>query len=248
MSLTFRGIGEPRPSLDALEEVFHKVQQAKREWEATVDSLSDLILLVDNSGQVIRANRAVESWNLGRVKQVVGRPLHHLLHPACQDPMCAFTLFVPQALQQTRQGQTLEREMHDPVLNRYLLVKAQPVLDPRRSAVQATVIVLQDITERKHTEESLRRYAAELQARNEELDAFAHTVAHDLKNPVGLVIGYADLSLRDPATASNRDLAEALQIISRTGHKMNSIIEELLLLAQVRMHRWRHSRSTWARS
>lgn len=234
VSPTFRGVGEPQPSSEALEEVFQKVQQAKREWEATVDSLSDLILLVDNSGQVIRANRTVESWNLGQVKQVAGRQLNHVLHPACQDSGCSLNLFVSQALKQTSQGQTLEHEIYDQGLNRYLLIKAQPILNAQRSTVDATVIVLQDITERKRIEESLRRYAGELQTRNEELDAFAHTVAHDLKNPVSLIIGYAELSLRDLVAASNSDLVEALQIIARTGNKMNTIIEELLLLAQVR--------------
>jgi signal transduction histidine kinase len=119
-------------------------------------------------------------------------------------------------------------------LDRYLLIKARPVHDPLRQAVHATVLVLQDITERKQAEETLRRYAAELEARNEELDAFAHMVAHDLKNPAGLVIGYSEFLLKDPAVASDHDLSESLQTLAGTGHKMNSIIEELLLLAGLR--------------
>jgi GAF domain-containing protein len=42
-------------------------------------------------------------------------------------------------------------------------------------------------------EERVRERTAELQARNEELAAYDHTVAHDLKNPLALVIGYAEL-------------------------------------------------------
>jgi two-component system sensor histidine kinase/response regulator len=41
---------------------------------------------------------------------------------------------------------------------------------------------------RKRAEEELRQSNAELQARNQELDAFAHTVAHDLKNPMDSII------------------------------------------------------------
>jgi len=44
----------------------------------------------------------------------------------------------------------------------------------------------------RRSEEALRQHTIELEARNEELDAFAHTVAHDLQNPLGLVIGYAE--------------------------------------------------------
>ncbi len=232
--LTFHGVAEPRRIVEALQEVFRKVQQAKREWESTVDELSDLILLIDNSGNVMRANRTVEAWHLGQVTNVSGRPVHDLIHGNCMDPECYLGPVVDQILRPATREQPVELEAYDRVLDRHLLIRARPVRDPKHSVAHATVIVLQDVTERKQAEEMLRRYAAELQVRNEELDAFAHTVAHDLKNPIGLVMGYAEVLIKDRAIASDHDLVEALQIVTRTGRKMNDIVEELLLLAQVR--------------
>lgn len=68
----------------------------------------------------------------------------------------------------------------------------------------------------------------------EELDAFAHTVAHDLKGPLATMIGFADLLRMDGAatTAEKRQLF--VDEIYKSGHRMNRIIEELLLLAGVR--------------
>jgi PAS domain S-box-containing protein len=82
--------------------------------------------------------------------------------------------------------------------------------------------------------EALRQSNVELEARNEELDAFAHTVAHDLKNPVGLMIGYAETLAQDYSAISDDQRQRFLQTIARNARKMNSIIEELLLLAEVR--------------
>lgn len=90
-----------------------------------------------------------------------------------------------------------------------------------------------DITERKRAEGVLRRYAAELQSRNEELDAFAQTVAHDLKNPLSYVIGFADVIKTEHAALAEDELEHYLEIVARSGRRANRIIDSLLLLAGV---------------
>jgi signal transduction histidine kinase/DNA-binding response OmpR family regulator len=84
--------------------------------------------------------------------------------------------------------------------------------------------------------EALRQQTVELQARNEELDAFAHTVAHDLKTPLGVIIGYADVLVEDcgGALEENEEAQYYLQSIARNGRKMSNIISELLLLSEIR--------------
>jgi signal transduction histidine kinase len=87
---------------------------------------------------------------------------------------------------------------------------------------------------REHLEELVHERTAQLEARNEELDAFAHTVAHDLKSPLSVVMGYAE-TLRDFCNVlPEEELQGHLWILERNGRKMRSIIEELMLLAGVR--------------
>jgi len=86
----------------------------------------------------------------------------------------------------------------------------------------------------KRLEERVRERTAELQARNEELTAYDHTVAHDLKNPLALVIGYAEVLEEGYASMTGQELKEYLHTIARHGYKMRSIIDELLLLAELR--------------
>jgi signal transduction histidine kinase/DNA-binding response OmpR family regulator len=82
--------------------------------------------------------------------------------------------------------------------------------------------------------QDLNRQAEELRLRNEELDAFAHTVAHDLKTPLSLVAGYGDM-LRENFTFLHPDeVIVYLQQIIDNSMRMNDIIESLLLLAGVR--------------
>jgi len=92
----------------------------------------------------------------------------------------------------------------------------------------------EQIAEREHAEQLLRERTAQLETRNEELDAFAHTVAHDLRGPLTALIGLVEMMgdhLPDFAIAQQHNyLGLAVQV----GRKMNNIIDELLCLASVR--------------
>jgi signal transduction histidine kinase len=81
--------------------------------------------------------------------------------------------------------------------------------------------------ELKQSEEALRR-------ENQELDAFAHTVAHDLKNPLSLLTGFADLMRYSDDTMPEQERLEYLETVVRSGRKMSNIIDELLLLSGIR--------------
>lgn len=72
-----------------------------------------------------------------------------------------------------------------------------------------------------------------LEVQNDALDAFAYSVAHDLKNPLTMVVGYADMLRDDFATFPIETVQESLNTIVEYGIKMSSIVDALLLLASV---------------
>ncbi len=73
-----------------------------------------------------------------------------------------------------------------------------------------------------------------LEQSNAELDAFAHTVAHDLKNPLTNVQLYADILRRRLATYEDPQVQRGLNHLFENALRMGQIIEALLLLAGVR--------------
>lgn len=73
----------------------------------------------------------------------------------------------------------------------------------------------------------------ELQSRNEELDAFAHTVSHNLKNPISAIIGWASLSAKYSEQMSLPELMDIIKQMEDTASNANDIINALLLLAGV---------------
>jgi signal transduction histidine kinase len=78
----------------------------------------------------------------------------------------------------------------------------------------------------------LRQLNEDLQARNEELDAFTHIVAHDLQNPLTNIIGFAEVLQQHHTSIPPDELDDYLATIERIGRKMSDTIEQLLLLAR----------------
>jgi two-component system, sensor histidine kinase and response regulator len=92
---------------------------------------------------------------------------------------------------------------------------------------------VEEVLARVQTHLSLREARQQLEERNQELEAFAHTVAHDLKSPLATLIGclYLVTEIEDQLSGSSQDL---LNSANATANRMNTIIDELLLLASVR--------------
>jgi signal transduction histidine kinase len=68
----------------------------------------------------------------------------------------------------------------------------------------------------------------------DELDAFAHTVAHDLKNPLCTLGGRIELATMMVGKSDDETLRNHLTEAVHSAHRLATIIEELLVLAGVR--------------
>ncbi|MCK7594964.1 sensor histidine kinase [Pseudomarimonas salicorniae] len=80
----------------------------------------------------------------------------------------------------------------------------------------------------------LQRQASMLQEQNVELDAYAHSVAHDLKNPLATVVGMSSLVRTIGDGMPDEQRLDMLVRIHAAGLKMVEIIDSLLLLGRAR--------------
>ncbi len=91
-----------------------------------------------------------------------------------------------------------------------------------------------EISRRQAAETALRQRTLELEAQNAELDAFAHTVAHDLKSPLAILLGLTgDADVLLPLLSPD-ETEQSWQMISHSARKLTNIVDELLLLSSVR--------------
>lgn len=82
-------------------------------------------------------------------------------------------------------------------------------------------------------QKQLRHQNQELAIKNSDLDAFASTVAHDLKTPLNAIVGLSNILLNIHKIGLSEKQLECVRLISNSSEKMNEIINALLLLATV---------------
>ncbi|MEM1126464.1 MAG: histidine kinase N-terminal 7TM domain-containing protein [Bacteroidota bacterium] len=169
-----------------------------------IDHMQEGLVAVDTQGRVSDFNPAFEQLTGVRptLGQVLGDRLPDLLE-ALEAPEGELDLSTPDA-------------------PRHLRWHATPLGTERQP--RGRMILLLDVT-------ALRTALGALEARNRDLDAFAHMVAHDLKNPIHAIHSYATLMDLEGADLTDDLREEGVATILHTSKKMQSIVEELLLLA-----------------
>jgi PAS domain S-box-containing protein len=172
--------------------------------DAIFECMDDSVIVLDGQKRIVDLNPAVET-TLGWARaEVVGQALDDLLPEEQWD---IFDRFFDDP--ETRDEITVGNRVFDISVS---------LLHHQRKPSAGWLIVLRDVTER----EGLIK----------ELDAYDHTVAHDLKTPLAVMLGYG--SVMEEASDMPPELRAGARAIVRTGRKMRRIIGDLLLMAIVR--------------
>jgi PAS domain S-box-containing protein len=197
-----------------------------------LDAAPSAVLITDQDGRILFANERTEAMFGYDRNELLGQPIEHLVPKRYRNPHLehrARFLDAP-ATRPMGMGRELVAQRKD---GTEFPAEIGLGFVAQGERIQ-TIAFVADVSVRKLAEEALHQRTRELEARNEELDAYAHTVAHDLKNPLALLVGFTDYVREEHATLTADQVVDYLQRISRIGHKMSNIVEELLLLAGVR--------------
>jgi signal transduction histidine kinase len=148
---------------------------------------------------------------------------------------------VQQQLERVKQGETMRFQGEN--LGQTYLVTAAPLRDTE-GRISHVLTLSVNISDRRRAEDEVRRLNVELEERvrrrtleleraQEEMEAFAYSVAHDLRAPLRAVDGFTALIAEDNAGSLNADSLADMQRVRAAVQRMGHLIDDLLRLSRL---------------
>ncbi len=187
------------------------------------ESIAESVVVVNKLGRIIMVNNQFEKLFGYAKMELMGEPMEVLLLPEYKNRhgKHLLTFFENPTMRSMGGGFDLAGLSKD---------QKQIPIEISLSYLNTTagtlgLAFISDISNRKIAEQKILD-------KNEALDAFAHTLAHDLKSSLNSIIGFSDL-LIDESDIEESKKKQILFSIAKSGRKMNQIIESILFFAKV---------------
>ena len=198
------------------------LKRSEEKYRLLIESAEDFIFTLDASARLTSANSFTANFFGSDAEQLTNRSLADLL----ADDVARRNIKAVKQVYATGRSVREEIEIRsvDPPV--WLSANYMP-LKNEAGELSAVLCIARDITENKTLQRQLvttEKLAA--------LGTLAAGVAHEINNPIGVILGFCDLLIRKQAPGSQA--FEDLKIIERQGLHCKDIVENLLSFARDR--------------
>jgi PAS domain S-box-containing protein len=211
----------------------------KEQLALITNNLPGPLALLGSDGRYVFVNQRFGAWIGKPPSEILGRTPREIVTPE------AFERARPQ-IERLMRGESIVYENYirtpDGELHHGLITAV-----PQRAAdgtLSSFIVVGSDITEVKRAEQALRQAnetleqrvrerTAELQAANQELEAFSYSVSHDLRAPLRVIDGFSRIALESFAAELPAEAQGLLRDIRSNTQQMGRLIDDLLAFSRL---------------
>lgn len=203
------------------------LKDSKEVFSAIGSAAQDAIVMMDDLGRISYWNTAAERMFGYSQSYITGKPLHHVIAPAryLKDFESNFPKFCL-----TGQGNVIGRTIELTGLNqqRQEFPVEISISSAKLKGKWHAIGIMRDITARKQAEVILKQQNETLIHLNQEKNEFMGIAAHDLKNPLSSILGYAEEIQEAFDELPKAEILEYTGMIQLGAQRMFQLINNLL--------------------
>jgi PAS domain S-box-containing protein len=196
------------------------VKRQLAELENLYNQLPVGLCFLDRDLRYVRINEKLAATQGGSVIGHIGQPLQKMIGPELAtviEPLCRRVLDTGSAVLYKEVTGRLSRTAHE---KRDWMIDCCRV-DTNDGTVLGVQMIIQEITERKRAERALSRA-------NEDLQQFAYLAAHDLQEPLRIVVNFSQLAQRKSGHTLSHDTHDHLNRVVEAAKRMSRQIRDVL--------------------
>jgi len=211
-----------------------RLAEAEREKFVTlVENSTDFVAMFDLQGMPFFVNRAgLLKVGLDDVDAARRTPLAEFFFP--EDRRRILDAFLPSVLQRGHGEIEVRFRNFATEQARWMAFKVLTLKDKAGQSI-ALATVSQDVTERKHLEDNLRRLASDLSEADRRKDEFLATLAHELRNPLAPLSNM--LAVMQRAEGDAGVMQRARDTMQRQLGQLVRLVDDLLDLNRITHNR-----------
>ena len=202
--------------------------------KAIFDSMEQGVAFIDDQNRIAYCNPAVEKIRNIKIDTILGQSILDC-HPTNAHPK------VLKIIEDLKSGQAKgHHRMNIQMVEGKFYDNTYSAVWGSQNKYFGVLVVTQEVTERKKTEDKLKEALRELQLANEELrrldqkkDDFLSNVSHELKTPMISVMGYLGMILKEKVGSLTEQQRKFLEISYKNLLKLGKNIDDLLDLAEL---------------
>ncbi len=196
-----------------------------------MDAMPDHVFVKDHDGRYIMHNRAHRLYlGLRLSDNIEGRTAFDLFPRELAERYHADDVYVLETGAPIRDREEPARPTSPNVV--WLSTTKMPLRNPAGRVV-GVVCVSTDITARKEADEKLKRFAAQLERSNAELNSFAAVASHDLQEPLRKILAFGDRLKAKAGEELGEQGRDYLDRMQNAAERMQILIQDLLKLSRV---------------
>ena len=206
-------------------------------FERLFQDSPDAIILVNETGHIVRANAQVEALFGYAGAELIGQPVEALMlerYRAGHGKHLADYFAAPRVRAMGAGLELFARRKDGSEFPVDIMLSPLETDEGRQS-----VAVIRDITSRKEAAERIQKLNKELQERAsllevayKELESFSYSVSHDLRAPLRHIDGFVELLQKSPALQGEEASRRHMNVISKAAKEMGMLIDDLLAFSR----------------